>query len=117
MKRYIKHSLVAMLAMCCCTACLKEEKPFMYELRVFVADEDGTPVPDAEVSLSCNKPGQDGFQCTRLPEGLYVFSSLRMEGTYRVWAHKSGNEYKDDFRNVTLSEFKEETVELVLEKL
>ncbi|MCM1041484.1 MAG: carboxypeptidase-like regulatory domain-containing protein [Bacteroides sp.] len=114
MKRYIKHSLMAMLAMCCCTACFKEEKPFLYELRVFVTYEDGTPVPDAEVSLSYNKPGQDDFPCTRLPEGLYVFPSLRMEGTYQVRAHKSGNEYKDDFRNVTLSEFKVETVELKL---
>lgn len=114
--RFIELLLVLGMAFGC-ASCLKQEKDFLYEVRVLVVDEDGRPVSDAEVSLRYNKTGQSDFQGRYQEEGYYVFAGLTEQGVYQVWAHRRGNEYKDDFTNVSLEENKVETVKLTLIRL
>ena len=111
--RFIKYGFVVLFAAVCCTACLKTEKAFLYELRVFVIDEDGEPVVDAEVLLRYNKTGENDFHCSH-QQGCYIFTDLSEPGTYQVRVHKRGNEYKDDFKDVKFEEVKVEVVELKL---
>lgn len=109
---FVQCVVVGLLVAICCTSCLKQEKDFLYELRVCVVDEDGNLIPDAEVSLRYNKTGQSDYQGFYRQEGYYAFTGLTQQGSYQVWAHKRGNEYKDDFTDVWLEE--EKIIKVVL---
>ena len=115
--RFVQYIVVAFFAMFCCISCMKQEKDFLYELRVCVVDEGGNPISDAEVSLRYNKTGQSDYQSSYRQEGYYSFTGLTQQGPYQVWAHKRGNEYKDDFTDVRLEENKVERVNLKLIRL
>ena len=109
------------IAICAClfNSCLKDEIPFQYTIRVWVylADDRNTPIEQVSVTLKYPKNGKTDFISTyNKTDGCHEFSNIEIPGAYQIWAHTSGNIYRDKQQNVTLDENKVLTVHLTLEK-
>lgn len=95
----------------------REEVPFQYVLQVTVVDESGEPADEVRLSLRNNRTGRDSYTCESKGGGRYEFTGLTETGTYQLWVHERGGDYKDDFTNVTLEEYKTVSVGFRLKRL
>ena len=84
----------------------KPEVPFQYVLQVTVVDENGLPSDDVNLSLRNNKTGRSDYQYESKGSGCYEFCGLTEIGSYQLWVHDRIGDYRDDFTNVTLDEYK-----------
>jgi ABC-type molybdate transport system substrate-binding protein len=113
----MKKIIIILFGVLLFTSCLKEEIPFQYTIRVYVAEGQHNPIEADIITLKYLKTGRADYPFIyNDAEKYYEFAGLIDSGEYQIWVQKNGNIYKPNQNNVTLNEKKINSVNMKLEK-